>query len=874
MLAIMFRFTKLFLVLIFATTSLSAQTGRDRKSKRSTLKTVKEHLRFEEYNQAIPGIRALLQRDSGSAQYNFWMGKCLYITYKKNQALPHFEKVDQIDPQVDQEFHYYYGLCLHHNLKYDKAIAEYQTDLIRYEIGSPAYNGVSNRISQCLYAKNQTQAKGSEQVKVENMGPDINTEYAEHSPVISANDSVLLYTARRPESIGADPEKFFYDEDIYISHRKNGKWSPGENINKPINSKGHDATISLAADGQKLYLYRHKKAGGLYVTDFDNSGKKWREPRAVDKPLNSKYFESSICQSADSTILLFTSDRPGGYGGQDIYMVKREGSDKWSEPQNLGANVNSPFDEDAPYFHPDGKTLYYSSNGPNSMGGFDIFVTEMDSTDPTGWLAPLNMGSPINTPDDDIYFVLSADGKNGYYSSGKEGGYGEKDIYHLQFPYYPYPRRYNIIELAGTVQDLQTLDTLQAMVTLIDSETQEVLDSVLTGSDSIAYSFILEPERSYSLIVKADGYVLKEEEVRTPGLSNEDVLLKRNLFIDKPDEVISVVEEPIQESKTALPEIQHLYYNFDDDQLREGSSEELDLVALVLERNKDLSINILSHTDWYGSHNYNTDLSRRRALRAKDYLVEQKGISVDRISTAHFSENSPLESNESDEGRQFNRRTEFQFIQNGVIQFSSVKLKTGIEELVVDYTAPRGPAGFDKPNGTNNSIRIPLRKGTLVTHVNHGSEAIALAEEAKESNETEFVDLELNHESNETEFADLDLSHVYFDFDRFNIRSEYFNELNKILKILQNDPEILIGIHGHTDNYGSIHYNQQLAVNRAQEVFEYLLNQGANKAQLIMNSFGEAKPMDTNQSRQGRRNNRRVEFQLLKNGKTIYTSQP
>lgn len=875
-----FRFLVFFLL---ASSSIAFGQGKGGSNKeyKNSLKAAKEHLRYEEFQQALPYVQELLKEDANSAYYNFWMGKCLYITYKKNQALPYFEKVEKLNPDIDKEFYYWYGLTLHYNLYFDRAVEAYHKDSERYEPSSPEYVWVNNRITQCLYAKKLANKADAEQVKIENMGDMINSEFSEHSPVISANDSVLIYTARRPECLGAKPEIYFYDEDIYVSHKVDGQWGPGENIGKPVNAAGHDATISLTADGQTLYIYRHKKAGGLYVTKFDDVEQKWREPSTVERPLNSKFYEASICQSADSSVMFFTSDRPGGFGGRDIYMVKKEGKTKWTEPINLGATVNTAFDEDAPYFHPDGKTLYYSSNGPGSMGGFDIFVTEFADQDKTAWLEPLNMGSPVNTPDDDIYFVLALDGKSGYYASGMEGGYGEKDIYHIRFPYYPYPRRYHIVEIAGLVQDVQTLDTLKAMVRLVDVETNEVLDSVLTGTDSSRYYFMLEPQRTYSLVASAEGYNSVSESIMTPVLNEDDVFLEKNMFLVKPTEVI-------EEIPRAAVELQHIYYDFDQDFIRSDAADELDRAIELLSQNPDLKVALMSHTDWFGTFDYNVDLSNRRARNARAYLIK-KGIAPDRIVLDHFSENRPMETNDNDAGRQFNRRTELRIIRNDEVVLQSVRLRKGVEGIVVDHTSPRGLPGFDNPSGlelnrmvdagtgeSSTSFSPSTSKNDIKTGLSGKDEIKAGFESGKD--EIKAGNATVNATDDDAAFYKelnaLEFRNIYFDFDQFDLRDVSKKNLDVLANYLALHPELSLEIAGHTDAMGSVDYNQALSENRSQMAYNYLQDKGLKNIKLMTKGFSELDPIDTNDNANGRQNNRRVEFRLLRNGKVVAKSIP
>lgn len=821
------------------------------KGHKSAEKIAREHIMYEEYEDAIPQLEALLETDPSSAYYNFWMGKSLYLTYRKNQALPYFQRVEQINPEVDDEFHYYYALTLHYNLVFDKAITEYQLEMERHEGNTPAYREINNRIQQCLFAQQLSKRKEGDLVKIENLGATINTPYSEHSPVISGNDSLLVFTARRPESLGAKPEDHFYDEDIYVANKSGKSWARGQNIGTPVNSKGHDATISLTNDGSRMYIYRHKKAGGLYVTDFDQSGKKWKEPVKVEKPLNSKFYEASICESSDGNTLFFTSDRPGGFGGRDIYRVMKEGSG-WTEPQNLGPIINSSFDEDAPFFHPDNRTLYFSSNGPKSMGGFDIFVTELEGDT---WLEPLNMGPPVNTPDDDIYFVLSESGLTGYYSSGKEGGFGEKDIYSIKFPYFRYPKRAYVIEVVGIVQDVESLDTLPAMVRLLDKSSNRVVDSLLTTPEIRQYSFEVEPERAYTIQVSADGYERNQEEFTTPELTEEDITMRQDVLLKRP---IIIAKE------NNLPEIQHVYFDFDKSDLRAESRNELDMIAGMLRKNKDLSLKILGHTDYYGTFDYNVALSNRRSNAVIEYLVNT-GVPRSRLDETWFSENKPIETNENDEGRQYNRRVEFKVVRNGDPLFSSVKLRKGAEGPWVDPTKPKGQPGYDNPDG-----KVFAQANQPETQDEYLVSDNAISSEP--TNSVSSTAFNSNLESSTVE--GIALHHIYFDYDKFNLRQESQKELDRLVDLLSGNPQYELEIRGHTDSDGNSTYNQLLSENRANSAYAYLVGRGVGQAQLKVTGFSEEKPIASNDNSTGKQTNRRVEFVLHKGSQTVVVSNP
>lgn len=863
----------LLLAVFFAPCSEIAAQG---KKKKAVLKSAKEHIRFEEYQQAIPFIQELLVEEERNPYYNYWMGKSLYLTYKKNQALKYLDVVNEVNPDVDNDFHYFYGLTLHYNNFYDKAISEYKKDLLKFDIEDPRYRAVSNRISQATYAKRFEDRRDSKLVSVNNMGESINTEYSEHSPVISGDNSLLMYTARRPDSKGAQPEQFYYDEDIYMARKEGEGWSTGANIDEPINSKGHDATISLTADGKTLYIYRHKKAGGLYRTDFDDAGKKWKEPRPIEKPLNSKYYEASVCQSADSNLLFFSSNRPGGYGGLDIYVVKREGKD-WGEPENMGPGINTPFNEDAPFIHPDGVTFYYSSDGSGSIGGYDIFVTEYDSSE-SKWLQPLNMGPPVNSADDEIYFVLSTDGLTGYFASGREGGLGEKDIYQVNFPYFRYPKRYYAMEIAGIVQDINSMDTLPSTIQLIDVETNEVVDEMSTNVSSGKYSFEIEPERSYSLSVSSEGYEPVVDEFIAPNKRNEDFLLVRNIMVEKP--IGSIAAKPLP---PVMPVVQHIYFDFDKQNLRKSAEQELGMIAQLLEQNEQMTVEVLGHTDYYGTFDYNVNLSKKRSSAAVQYL-KSRGIDSERIQENWFSENKPVRENDNDDGRQYNRRCEFRLYQpNGELALSSVLIRPGNEGPIVDHTLPKGEAGYDHPDRNTPSEAVagvssssdqnaspshPSRDGsTFSTTINVSPSPDGANWNSSNNTATSSNPLPASLQG-------LDLRHIYFDFDRADLRNLSKDQLGKVARIMQRESDLVINIKGHTDNYGSTTYNQRLSERRAEEAYEFLLSRGVPAQQIVVNGFSELQPIDSNTKATGRQSNRRVEFEIRNGSSILLRSTP
>ena len=391
------------------------------------------------YSMALKKFEEAYRINFEGANINYKIGLCyMNSPFEKKKAEKYLEKAirnvstkyDEIEPAEKAapiEAYYYLGIAKHINYKLDDAIynfEKYKTLISPKDI--ERIKDIDHQIEMCKNAKKfyANPAK----VVISNMGDSINSPYPDYSPVVSADESALIFTSRREGGTGGlrTVENGFFD-DIYISNKKtDGKWSTVADIDENINTNGNEGSIGLSADGQQLFIYRDDAGdGNIYYCNLE--GDRWSFPVKLGSDINTKYHETHACVSSDGSTLYFVSDRPGGHGGKDIYRCVKLPNGNWSLATNLGSAVNTEFDEDGVFIHPDQVTLFFSSQGHESMGGFDIFYSTLDGDGK--WTEPVNVGYPINTTEDDVFYVTSADGKRAYYSSDREGGLGGQDIY-------------------------------------------------------------------------------------------------------------------------------------------------------------------------------------------------------------------------------------------------------------------------------------------------------------------------------------------------------------------------------------------------------------------------------------------------------------
>lgn len=337
---------------------------------------------------------------------------------------------------------------------------------------------------------------------IKNMGPEINSIYADYVPVIVPDENTLYFTSRREGS--SNNKKDFYGnyfEDVYVSTKEKGKWKKAENVKAPINTDSNDACVAISPDGQSMIVFRTAPdlvTGDLYITKLgiDN---KWEPLQKMVKEINSQFIESSACFSNDTSQIYFSSNRPGGYGGKDIYRIKKLPNGRWALPFNLGPNINTLYDEDSPFLHPDNVTLYFSSKGHNTMGEYDVFKSELNS-ETNVFSKAENLGYPINNVGNDIFFVLSVDGQRGYYSSLKEETLGNNDIYEIDTRFGD-----NDLKVKHGIA-FKDAEPSRVKITLLDNEGNVVNGTYSSNPKTGKFILVVNPLKSYKAIVEAEGY--------------------------------------------------------------------------------------------------------------------------------------------------------------------------------------------------------------------------------------------------------------------------------------------------------------------------------------------------------------------------------
>ncbi len=634
--------------------------------------------------RAIDDARELMvtaaNLDPDNLKANFEAGSYHIRTIGKERAVQFFLRVYERDPNYRFDLEYWIGLSYQYGLEFDKAIDFYN----RYKekmAKRPNYMG-NDRVSAAVVDRAIYECQNGKEFvanpknfSIVNIGREINSEWDDYAPVLNANEDIIIFTTRRREgnmnqNVDLDNKPF---EDIFIARKNNGVWTRAENIGTPVNTPYHDSNLAFSADGETLFIYKDDNGGDIYLCERQPNGT-WGAPQPLPGVINSSYEEKSISISPDERTLYFSSNRPGGYGGLDIYKATKDAKGQWGNVKNLGPKINTEYDDDGPFIDYDNKTLYFSSKGRKGMGGYDIFKSVFDES-ANEWSEPENLGYPINTPDNDIYYTSTRDGKRAYYSSVREDGLGYDDIYMITIPETPVaraetekqpepekkpeekpeekvaPRQKFPLRYVVKVVDAATGNPVEARVRLQGARDNVVIPGSNRETGITEFMIQTEGEKEYRLSVEQEGYAFVNQNVRLTGAGEQERTEVRTV-------------EMRRLSTGVVSVLRNIYFDFDKATFRTESYTELNKLERMMAENPRLKVEIAGHTDNIGSAAYNLQLSQRRAEAVKDYLVK-KGIDPRRIIAKGYGKARPLASNDDEqEGRELNRRVEFKVIEN------------------------------------------------------------------------------------------------------------------------------------------------------------------------------------------------------------------
>jgi outer membrane protein OmpA-like peptidoglycan-associated protein/tetratricopeptide (TPR) repeat protein len=483
-------------------------------------------------------------------------------------------------------------------------------------------------------------------LKLENLGPAVNSPYPEYLPSLTADGRRLYFTSRRPQA-GKEPNPLTggYDEDLYWCERdENGRWQPAQPLGPPINSDRNEGAAFFSADGQWAFITLCDRADGLgscdiYFSELD--GDRWMPPKNLGPAVNSPAWESHPSLTHDRKRLYFASSRPGGQGGSDIWYTEWKNG-AWQPPINVGPPINTPGDEYSPMIAADGRTLYFASDYHPGMGGMDLFVSYLSDT---GWTTPKNLGYPLNTPGDEQTLCVDAAGRIGYVALERPEGLGKQDIY--AFSLWPeiQPQR-AASYVRGFVYDSLTKAPLAARVRIVDLELRDTIRALTSNRVTGEFVTSLPLRSRYALLAEAPGYLFYSQHF---DLRESDQAYELRVPLEKP-------------RKGSTLRLRNVFFEFDRADIKPESEVELLEVVRLLQAHPKWKVEVQGHTDSVGTAMYNQQLSHRRAEAVRQFLL-QRGIKAERIQARGYGSSRPIAPNTTEEGRALNRRTEILFIE-------------------------------------------------------------------------------------------------------------------------------------------------------------------------------------------------------------------
>lgn len=616
------------------------------------------------YKGAIEAYLSAIQINPDDAQLNFKLGVAYLYSDTKSKAASYIDKAYRLNPNIDNRIDYHLGIAFQNTNNFKKAIEHFQD----FKKKNPNVASIADeKIAECSMADSLSEYELN--VVIERLDATINSSFSEYSPILSSDGNLLIFTSNRGEGAKGNLE------DIYISYKNGKTWGEPKKISANINTEYNDAAASLSPDGKTLFLYSEEGGGDIYTSKRD--GENWSKPEPLNKNINtSMYWETCASQSPDGKKLYFASNRPDGYGELDIYVSTIDSKGEWGKAVNLGPIVNTIGNDDSPFIHYDGVTLYFSSDGHPRLGNSDIFITELQNGK---WTKPENIGYPINSWEYDGFFSISPDKKIAYYATVKEGGYGGADIYSIKFlepkfkpkpkpvvveaPKKAKPKNQDFVDprmqqlrdqkvvtvLRGKVIDEVDAQPLEATITLVDNETNTMLTKITSNPETGDFELVIPHGGNYGVSTDKMGYLFNSINFSLPKFAEYQEI----------DTHIIMARAEVG-SKVIL---KNIFFEVGKSELKQISIAEIEKIKDLLAGNPKLKVQINGHTDNTGNPASNKTLSLKRATSVVDYLVTN-GIEPSRVSAKGYGSDRPIVSNDEESGgREINRRSEIEIIQ-------------------------------------------------------------------------------------------------------------------------------------------------------------------------------------------------------------------
>ncbi len=586
------------------------------------------------YNTAIRDLQEALRHDPNFLEAHYRLGDVYKIQTQYRKALEAYQFVEKNNAYLTKHLGFEIAECYFNLHRYDSALFYFNAYAQTPDLSENRKKILNKYIGNATFAAEAILKPVAYEPK--NLGPNINTANQEYLPTLTADDSTLIFTRRSNH------------EDFYVSNRiDESTWTKAVSLSNIINTNGNEGAQCISPDGQYLYFAGCGRADGLGKCDIYYSklvGNEWSKPQNIGAPINSPYWESQPSISPDGKTLYFVSDRKGGYGSYDIYLSRYLGNGKWSNPVNLGPNINTDGSELSPFIHSDNQTLYFSSDGWPGFGEHDIFYSKKLTN--KMFDKAKNIGYPINTSQEESSLFISTDGKKAMFASATLNGFGGIDLY--AFELYEEARPNKVTFVKGTVFDKNTQQKLSSSVEIIDVSTGDTV--ALTSSNELTGQFLasIPVGKTYAFNVYKEGYLFYSDQFL---LKNSKSITPYNLPV--PLSPISV---------GAKISLRNIFYETNSFTLQNESKYEILKLRDFMRSNPTVRIEISGHTDNVGNDVSNQTLSTNRAKSVYDQLIKM-GIESSRLVYKGYGKTQPIDVNTTEQGRAKNRRTEIKIIQ-------------------------------------------------------------------------------------------------------------------------------------------------------------------------------------------------------------------